>query len=369
MAEYNFSFPPITDLTIPQQDAVDKDEPIALSGGPGTGKSFVSLWRHIINHRKPTPVKSQLLTFTTSLAYYLKKISIRELNDEVAEFVDSTQHWYHHFNGIRDEIIVDEAQDMELSFYEDSNRLRRFSHKISYGADNKQILQVGAINPDSSFNIRLCSPQGELKRIFGNEEFCLDKNFRNTKSILHFAKALFEEAYIPRGELNSCDETGDKPTFFITNGNVEKQNKTIENILSQFNEVGYNIAILTPLAKRPYIGGEIYTARYYFDFLNPHFDCSVYDHTMHGGHGLQAMKNIHITPFKSSKGLEFDTVIIPCFHSLFMQFNVINWRDFFVAITRAKNNLFFFSDKDINTYISDPYKASILNLLIDKQIL
>ena len=50
MAEYYFNLPPITTLTIPQQAALDDPAQIALSGGPGTGKSVVSLWRHISNH-------------------------------------------------------------------------------------------------------------------------------------------------------------------------------------------------------------------------------------------------------------------------------------------------------------------------------
>ena len=64
------------------------------------------------------------------------------------------------------------------------------------------------------------------------------------------------------------------------------------------------------------------------------------------------MNNIHITPFKSAKGLEFDAVIIPCFDALLNidYFRRIDWKDFFVGVTRAKSRLFLFSNNDIPQY-------------------
>jgi DNA helicase IV len=356
MADYYFALPPITSLTDPQQAALNELKPIALSGGPGTGKSFVSLWRHISNHQRQSPIKSQLLTFTTSLAYYLKANSATQ-NSEAANFVDSTTNWYANRAENRIEIIVDEAQDMPLSFYEDETKLRQFSSRISYGADDKQILKSGAKNVDGTFNINVCSPESELIRVIGNEVFPLDQNFRNSKSILQFARTTFNDAYIPMAELNSCGEIGDKPIFYITNNDIEKQNNTIIDIISQFNATEHNIGILTPLANTPWPNGEILTARYYYNFLKDKFDCSFYDNTVHDGNGMQSMKNIHITTFKSSKGLEFDTVIIPCFDLFNAKFRVISWRDFFVGVTRAKNNLFLFSSRELPT----------LNSVIDKQ--
>lgn len=356
MAEYYFNFPPITSLTITQQAALDEPNPIALSGGPGTGKSFVSLWRHISNHQRQNPIKSQLLTFTTTLEYYLKSSSATQ-NSTAAKYVDSTQNWYYNNADNRVEIIVDEAQDMPLNFYENNDMLRKLSSRISYGADDKQILKPNAKNSDGSFNLNVCSPEAELKRVFGNKVFPLDKNFRNTKSILQFAKTAFVQAFIPLTELNSCRQIGDKPILYLTGGDIDKQNRTIIDIITQLNADEYNIGILTPLANTPYAGGEIFTARYYYNLLSGLFDCSFYDYTEHRGTGLSAMKNVHITPFKSAKGLEFDAVILPCFDTFNQQFRVINWRDFFVGITRAKSSLFLFSSHEIVS----------LNSVIDKQ--
>ena len=63
---YFFKLPSITDLTIGQQSALNEPKAIAISGGPGTGKSVVSLWRHIRNYGTGTK-KSLLLTYTKTL--------------------------------------------------------------------------------------------------------------------------------------------------------------------------------------------------------------------------------------------------------------------------------------------------------------
>ncbi len=368
MADYYPNFPLITELKEQQQAALDCPGPIALSGGPGTGKSFVSLWRHISNYTKENPKKSQLLTFTTSLTYYLKQ-NCASQSEMAAANVDSFYSWYSSQNesirNIRDEIIVDEAQDIPLIYYQDPEKLRRLSPEISYGADNKQILQHKAYNPiTKEYNLTVCSPAEELNNIFQNNEFDLDRNYRNTKSIMNFAKAFFEDAYIPDNELKSCKEEGDKPRLFITGGDRSKKISTILDIVQQYHEdATHNIGILAPLANRPWDGGEELAAYLYYNHIIGHtkqdgskIECSMYDYEMQG---LRKMKNVHVTTFQSAKGLEFDTVIIPCIDVLKKGLYAVNWRHLFVAVTRAKSNLFLFSDKDIN----------VPETLIDKEIL
>ena len=163
---------------------------------------------------------------------------------------------------------------------------------------------------------------------------------------MSFAKIAFEEAYIPLNFINSCTQIGNKPILLYSN-EIRKQDEAILNIIRQFqNNIGENIAILTPLATTPWRGGERLTARYYWDLLqNSNIgNVSYYDYTMNG---IGEIKSIHITPFKSAKGLEFDTVIIPSFNSLYQSFRVIDWRDFFVGSTRAKSNLYLISDNDL----------------------
>ena len=66
---------------------------------------------------------------------------------------------------------------------------------------------------------------------------------------------------------------------------------------------------------------------------------------------LGEIDNVHVTTFKSSKGTEFDTVIIPDFENMLTniaQLNVIDENDYYVAITRAKRNLYLISTSTPN---------------------
>lgn len=349
MADYYFSLPLFDDLNDSQKAAVRESKAIGLSGGPGTGKSVVSLWRHIINHTKENPTKSQLLTFTTTLAYYLKSCC-KTQNKNSADSVDSTLNWYHNHRENKEEIIIDEAQDMPIEF---NKNLLNLTKSVSYGADNQQILKANAFNTDGSYNLNECSPEENLSELLENPIHKLDKNYRSTQRIMKFAKQFFQNAFIHHQIIEGlADKIGDYPRMLITNGNVNKQNEAVINIIRQYNtDSAINIAVLLPFANMPWAGTEHWTANYYFNLLNGTFDCSYYDNTLNG---LTEIKNIHITPFKSAKGLEFDVVIIPNFHLVNQRFRVVNWRDFFVGVTRAKSQLILLSDIDIplvNQYV------------------
>lgn len=356
MAEYYFNFPTIDKLTVPQQAALNEVNPIGLSGKPGTGKSLVLLWRHIRNHQRN--IRSQLLTFTNTLSYYLEHAS--STVEQRASFnVRKTLTWINemHLNMqlnhlAYDEILVDEAQDLHLMYYEMPNQIQWFSEKICFTADNNQQLYNGV-------------QVEQLNQIFNNNiNFVLDRNYRNSKSIMKCVQRLFQEALIPNAFINSCPEIGEKPRIIITHGNIEKRDKFIIDIINQYyNRRGHNIAVLTPGAN---MNIKELNASYYKALLNNLFDCSYYTNKMTV---FGPMKNLHITPFKSSKGLEFDTVIIPTFDYLFStnDANIVNWKDFYVGLTRARSNLFLFvrepipnmenvaeiidiNDVDINTY-------------------
>ena len=167
MAGYYFNLPQITQLTIPQQAALNETKQIALSGGPGTGKSVVSLWRHISNYQRGR--KSLLLTFTTTLAKYLSACCITQ-NQSAADNVKTSLRGKPRVGSSWNEIIVDEAQDLPINYY---NEVKSIAN-VSYGADDSQILY-----PDN------CSKQSELKSSFNlNVDYVLDRNFRSTQRIM-----------------------------------------------------------------------------------------------------------------------------------------------------------------------------------------
>ncbi len=93
---YFFKLPPITDLTIGQQAALNETNAIAISGGPGTGKSVVCLWRHIRNKNYSTDSnQSLLLTYTKTLETYLAASATSE-NKKAGDAVNRTYWWTTH---------------------------------------------------------------------------------------------------------------------------------------------------------------------------------------------------------------------------------------------------------------------------------
>lgn len=344
MAKYYFNLPPITQLTISQQAALYETKQIALSGGPGTGKSVVSLWRHISNFEKNK--KSLLLTYTTTLKMYLSECC----NNSIAanNVKTSLKGRPNNGNGLH-EVIVDEAQDLPVNYYEELKQIA----KVSYGADDSQILY-----PEK------CSYQHDLKRVFPENVNCvLDKNFRSTQRIMQFAKQAFNEAYIPSSTIsNLSNNIGELPIMLISDGNNfestnDKQNNSILEIIESFRSDTHNIAILVP-----WKSAAIDFENVIKDTID---DYSIYyEDSTRFPNGCEPIKNVHITTFKSAKGLEFDTVIIPNFHKYkevnsLPEYFHLKWNDYYVAVTRARSNLYLITNNDMQEFSSLTDKSRI----------
>jgi superfamily I DNA/RNA helicase len=328
---YSFNLPLITDLTTAQQAVLNETKPIAIAGGPGTGKSVVMLWRHIRNYSSSN-VRSLLLTYTKSLEYYLKHSASKE-NETAGRAVDRTYAWTtYRLNSSYDEIIIDEAQDVEEAHY---FTIKKCTKNVSYSADNQQSLY-----PDRE------TTQEQFKTLFpNNESYELDQNFRNTYEITYIIKSLFPDRIIPDG-----DKVKDmpKPTIILTNDNNNFQEQAIKDILDNFQSDTHNIAILLPLENPVSHISGMQTVNDWYELLKNNYVCSKYTN---GQNNIGTIENVHITTFKSAKGLEFDTVIIPnfhLFHTNIQNLNKINHNDYYVALTRAKRNLYLIDNSSTN---------------------
>lgn len=329
MPGYYFNLPPITALTRAQQAALNETEQIALSGGPGTGKSVVSMWRHISNYRQGN--SSLLLTYSTTLKRYLEACCLSN-NAEAAQQVGTslrnrvltrTRRFY--------EVIIDEAQDLDPDYFSE------ICSPVSYGADDSQILY-----PEHS------TTQSELENLFPENVSCvLDKNFRCTKEIMQFARKAFPCAAISFNMINNIDRHGDKPSLLVGRwgSREDTPNDEISAILQIINDLRNdteNIAILLPWKR---------SVQNYVSALENKVDdfSHYYEDRQAFPDGCPQLKNVHITTFKSAKGLEFDTVIIPDFNnmaSIVGSYNV-DWQDFYVGCTRARSNLFLLSNSNL----------------------
>jgi DNA helicase IV len=312
---FYFRLPVITDLTIEQQAVLSEPGAIAVSGGPGTGKSVVALWRHIRNHDRNTR-KSLLLTYTKSLEAYLSA-SARSENVSAGSAVNRTYYWTYHNaqneRGKYGEIIIDEAQDVEKDKYV---TIKGCTPMVSYSADDNQMLyrEKGV-------------SEAELRNLFWNNgSFNLHENFRNTRQIVHFVRSMFPTRLISDGR-----GAGPEPLLICSDNDNDVQIQIVKDIIEENGSDTHNIVILLPLQ------GDV--NEWYNYLQNEGITCSKFV-TSDGGFGT--IENVHVTTYKSAKGLEFDTVIIPNFDKY--QYNLQNLRvveenDYYVVFTRARRNL------------------------------
>ena len=338
---YFFQLPLITDLTEDQQMALDEVNPIAISGGAGTGKTVVSLWRHIQNVDVLNK-SSMITTYTKTLHSYLLN-SAKSLSNQAWKYIWTSQVIYTHGGNWKiDEILIDEAQDLTL---EHLQNMKNYAKHISYGADFNQQLYEGRVQ------------ENEIKNLFPkNVEYSLQQNFRNSYHILNFAKAVLPNFLISQNSLDELEyeNIGLKPIIFISD-DFEKEIEKIIELINEFKSDTHNIAILLPFGKDIFSNGQQVkdsVDNYYKILSSKNIDCSRYFNEMKTDN--IEISNIHITTYKSVKGLEFDTVIIP-FMNKFQDYilkdsfpTVVNEEDYYVAFTRAKRNLYLLSSEKLN---------------------
>jgi superfamily I DNA/RNA helicase len=332
---YYFNLPLITELTIDQQRAVDEtNTALALSGGPGTGKSVVCLWRHISNHSTGLR-ESLLLTYTKTLEHYLRA-SAKNLDEDAAQNIGRTNCWLYDCpdNQVEvtnfDEIIIDEGQDIEKSTFQ---RYFEYTENLTYGADKRQSMYLSKEKLKELFEWFKTEP-----RFSHNEKITLNRNFRNSKEILLFTRSVFPNFLISNNAIASARETGLKPIMKINLGwGAENQVDDIVQIINDFKSDTHNIAVLLPFASKVNTFYDLIKDR-----LDDETEITKFQNEMAEFEGLAG---IHVTTFHSSKGTEFDTVIIPEFDSFNKliadpKFDMITENSYYVSFTRAKTNLF-----------------------------
>lgn len=348
MASFQFRLPPRASLTRVQRLAVDDDNPIITTGVPGSGKTVVAIYRlaRLQNN-------SKLFTYTRMLTVAIKG-AVNTNIQNVSHKVGSVYEWFGSTCKIRlseiigdeseiktvlddnnisfDEIIFDEGQDLPISLY---RAIKDHSNRISIGADNAQ--QVFSNGSD----------EDEITEVFSdNNKHELDQNHRNTFEIFNFARH-----FVPENDRAQNEEMldrlrtarrGDEPLILVYNSFPDMKNK-LKEIISE--NIGGNIGILIPHRD---------DVKKYYDIIKKEYniECSYFFNGMDKSDQSETernLQNVLITTFKSAKGMEFDTVILPELHLLDEDLRV----QYFVGSTRARANLFLLSEGEVPYLIQD----------------
>ena len=345
----NFKFPNQKQLTDEQQTILNEENQVAIFGGAGTGKTIVSIHRHIENWKKN--IKSFLITYTHTLTHYFEEV-LPSQNLEASKNVDNIDNFLKRlekgeFSEI-EELIIDEAQDVPIEIHK---KLKE-KFKISYSADDYQILYPYKSSYQSE--LLACYPEN---KIFPP----ITQNFRNSYNILKFVDSVFPNRL--SNELLEYSKIHYAKEKSISKLIYSKDKEKLESALIQ---------LIKQMSSRKTLGILVPTKSfilYYRKLLTKaNIEYSSYYYRDNNKAKTKIRNNgvarIHLTPFKSSKGLEFDNVIIPDFQDFaFWKTEhkyAVKENDYYVGMTRAKNNLFLLTKNlsiidyvDSSTYIME----------------
>jgi len=349
MPKFQFYLPVETDLTRIQRRAISTRMPIFLSGVPGTGKTVVSIRR--LQNAAGLGKKGIIFTYGKLLKKtieeklennpkmpvenihnwmwnvqdngkkkYLNILTIDENIDNTVKFLKDKEIKY-------DEILVDEGQDLSLNTYK---ILKELTTNLSISADNAQQIN----NQEEATN------EEEIISEFPNlTQFELDEVFRSAYELYKFAIQFVpynaranDQRLLER--LKKKNSGADKPFIWLED-DLSSMYETIRDII---DENPYdNIGIL--FEKSLHIDE---TTR----MLEEDYEVSKY----HNQEVIPSeLNNVILTTFKSAKGIEFDYVIIPYFSSSARNLP----EDYYVGVTRAKNQVHFITIGDLPNLIKD----------------
>lgn len=327
-------------LTDAQRLAIDDyDESLVVTGGPGSGKTTVTIFRFL------TPVKNNqdalLFTYNRTLLASIKGIlrnKAEELfgdldEDEIKSVIEnkvsSFYKWYGWFETSYNEetigskfsskinsrggkkyseIFFDEGQDLTPSVFSKAFLL---AEKVTCGADNAQDLQSN-FPPDEAMSIIL----EKLRNQKHTDLQPLEQNFRNTKEIFEFARGFVpDDGIVQEIDTNEL-QNGENPEILDKLSDYAQLSKIKEIIdANPASNIGILVNYSNQVTKiKDYLEANGYSSKadapdnksfsYYFNGMPQNEEQVMFDR----------MKTPFICTYDSCKGLEFDIVIMPFFN-------------------------------------------------------
>lgn len=343
MADFKFLLPTMGELSYDQRRALTNSDPVMVTGGPGSGKTVVSIHRLI--RYLTTGHNVLLFTYNRTLM-----AAIRSVSEELGlshEPIQSFFDWYYQQTGGMifrddeetiaknlaslaeaqkakyDEVLIDEAQDLEPKII---RNLHYLANRVSCGADKDQNIKQHYANAEKEIYAIL---EGYEKI----QHEMLTVNYRNSKQVFQFARALTPEN--PRPFLVDVDDLpeGNLPELLFGRDINQQMQLVLRICLSNRNE---NIGILV------HRKDEVDRLRSFLSELG--IVCSYYYNGMSKGDQKtteDTLQSPFITTFASCKGLQFDVVILPFFDTI--EEFIGRWTEanlYYIAATRTRRQLF-----------------------------
>jgi len=400
MPEFRFSLPAITALYNDQQLAYNPRHSVLVTGGPGSGKTVVTIFRFLRAIGEEQEI--MLFTFNRTLIYTIRgmlKASAEELfgelnEDQIDDIVKnrlSTFYQWHkdnvaYFNEdedsdvmgenfrryIRkkrsqqkfDELFYDEGQDLPGNVY---NNTFDLSEVVTVGADRAQNYRE-FYPPDEVEDIIL----DNLRKQFRADQQYLGGNYRNARQIFDLAKNFVPDDLRVQDIDSSELSPGNRPEIRIGLSHGKQMDLIIEIIENNPNS---NIGILVHFGNEvETIKNELISNGYRCDEDAPVEKSFSYYYNEMSAADEEVLKRKFRTPFittyESCKGLEFDIVIMALFELSNKAMITKNRSDrfyatrshYYVAVTRARNDIFILCNRkpDVLDFYNENAQQDIL---------
>jgi DNA helicase IV len=410
MPDFRFRLPAINELTRTQRIALAEVNPLLVTGGPGSGKTVVSMFRFLrqiaLNQNSIFFTYNRTLmsairgTLRQRARILLPDLSEAEVEEVVENNIASIHEWYgDQFHdqlttGDRDairqnftsyvadrrevkyaELFIDESQDLRPVIIENAYRL---AEMVSCSADRSQDLHGHYPEPADDMIHEILNASRTTRR----QE--LSANFRNTREIFAFARCFVPEDVnvqnINIDELPVGEEVDVRRNLSDT-----AQLSLIVEIMEQ--NANSNIGIIVHSSKEIITIKEyLETGGYSCDANAPEAQSFSYYYSGMQPRDKAAMEHRLQTPFiitfESCKGLEFDIVILAFFNSSewaltkFKKSGGVVERDangapktwttpnhYYVAATRARRQLYVLHDRKppILSFYDENFRGNVIS--------
>jgi DNA helicase IV len=305
-----------------------KSEPnIIISGCAGSGKTLLACYlakKYAINY------KTAILTYTKSLRTFISDF-LSKMGIENVSVLYKAQ-WDKKIFQEHDIIIVDEFQDFSINDIQTVIRCAKIG--VYFFGDSEQ--RIYLTNTDDESTVEL----NKIIEYTGFKHFNLKDNFRISVENMEFIHTLYKSNSLDNSFFNS----GYKPKILQFENTIDELN-WLKDFLVCNNEFK-NIGILLKqndgfkgayFYKRKLKVDQIYGIIELYNFLKKHNISVNYKYKNDDNLIFTKEMNINIMTFHSSKGLQFDCVILPFSNYINENNKTINLP--YVGLTRATKQI------------------------------
>lgn len=361
----SFQLPNGNDLTIEQLDIINlpTNEDWVITGGPGTGKTVMAVYRAAQLGRKK---KILMIVYNKPLQQYIetavrgsvyKNCEIKTYHQWVSDFYKSELpgHAVPKFDRfdldwdtileqcadvgkVYDHVIIDEAQDFPIKLI---RLLKMVSKNITCFVD-----------PDQSIDDDKTDTADMLMEMCVEAPYELTRNFRNTKPIRDVSTIFCNEN---NGDPVDSDIPGKLPVI-IKCDDYSDMSEKMALIINQNKEKNIGVFVNNKNLKATYnaltgLVDKNINIEYYKTFSSPiDFD----------------VDGVKILSYGTMKGLEFDMVLLPRIEKIKSTDDVYtDYNRLYVAVTRARSELYMFY---FGTYIGDKWMDSMSPILNNRDL-